>query len=395
MQKTRKRKTKVGTIVYAVLMVLWALALCAGIYYVWTSVQTFGGYWESAQVTPKVDAYIEKLRTEIWEDGENGIVKTISEMEHPYQTDEECVQILKDILGGDFRCVPGISDTTSNRKTYDLLSGRSKFGQVYVTQYPFEPQENKFVNWGIEKFSLYPWEVDGVDFYLDGLYTTFDITVPESFTVLLNGHPLTEENIVETGIRYDVLSAYYDEFDGLPTKVKYHAEKLFGKADYQLLDRNGQPAQIDPERDDSQFIEPVSQDLIERFNGFSEQFVRRYLDFVSGTGDVWYKYGVLQGYVLKGSDLADRLDRTLSSYLEFMHASNFNFNGCTLNSVTPLGNDIYVLDVSADAGSQMPAGYVKVHRDMKIYIKYYPDKDEAFAFSVEDYIADESEHAGN
>ena len=56
MQKTRKkRKTKVGTIVYAIFLVLWALALCAGIYYVWTSVFTFGQYWEDAQISPKVD----------------------------------------------------------------------------------------------------------------------------------------------------------------------------------------------------------------------------------------------------------------------------------------------------------------------------------------------------
>ena len=82
-------------------------------------------------------------------------------------------------------------------------------------------------------------------------------------------------------------------------------------------------------------------------------------------------------YVLKGSDLEDRLDRTLDSYLAGMHNSNFLFDGYTLNGVTALGNDIYVLDVSADAGSQMPAGYVKVHRDMKVYIKYFPRTDEA------------------
>ena len=396
MQKTRKkRKTKVGTIVYAIFLVLWALALCAGIYYVWTSVFTFGQYWEDAQISPKVDEYMKSLSAEMWADGENSVLGTISEMEHPYQTDEECVEVLKGILKDDLRCLPGVSGAAENKKVYNLLSGRSKFGQIYATQIPFEPNENKLVNWAIEKFSLYPWKVDGVEFFLDGLYTSFDITVPESYTVLLNGHPLTEENIVETGIPYDVLSEYYSEFDGLPTKVKYHAEKIFGQVDYQLLDRNGQPAEIDPERDDSQFIEPVSQELIERFDGFSGQFVRRYLDFVSGTGDVWYKYGLLQGYVLKGSDLEDRLERTLRSYLEFMHSSNFNFNGCTLNGVTSLGNNIYILDVSADAGSQMPAGYVKVHRDMKISVLYNPEKDEAFAFSVEDYVSNESDHAGN
>ena len=102
MQKTRKkRKTKVGTIVYAIFLVLWALALCAGIYYVWTSVFTFGQYWEDAQISPKVDEYMKSLSAEMWADGENSVLGTISEMEHPYQTDEECVEVLKGILKDD------------------------------------------------------------------------------------------------------------------------------------------------------------------------------------------------------------------------------------------------------------------------------------------------------
>ena len=43
MENTTKRKVKVGTIVYAVLMVLWAGILCYGTYYLWSSVKTFAG----------------------------------------------------------------------------------------------------------------------------------------------------------------------------------------------------------------------------------------------------------------------------------------------------------------------------------------------------------------
>ena len=394
MKKTKKRKTKVGSVLYAIFMVLWAGALCYGAYYLWTSAMTFGEYWERSQINPKVDAYVERLDTELWQNGDNGLQNTISQMEHPYQSDAECLDVLKEIMQDDISSLPGTGSYSETKKVFDLYSGRSKFGQVIVVQHPFEPQENKLVNWAIEYWSLYPWEVEGVQFYLDGLYTTFDITVPEYMRVQLNGHLLGEENIVERDIPYDVLSEYYDEFDGLPTKVKYHADKIFGRVDLQLLAKNGQPTTIDPEQDDSQFIEPVSEELFARFDHFASRFVERYLSFSSGVGDVWYQYGLLKGWVLAGSDLEDRLERTLRSYLEFMHNSNFNFNGYVLNSVTALGNDMYVLDVSADAGSQMPAGYVKVHRDMKIYVKYYPQRDEAFAFSVEDYNTEESDFIG-
>lgn len=394
MQKKRKRKSRVGAILYAVFLVLWAGALGYGIYFIWTCVWTFGEYWEQSQINPKVDAYMESLSSEIWRDGENGIVKKITEMEHPYQTDEECVEILKEILNEDLRCVPASGEVRENKRIYNLLSGRSKFGQVFVTQYPFRPQENELVNWAIEKYSVYPWEVDGVEFYLDGLYTSFDITVPADYTVLLNGHALSEDCIVERDIHYDVLEAYYPQFDGLPTKVKYHAEQIFGHVDYQLLDGRGQPAQIDPERDDSQFIEPVSEELVARFDRFTVAFTDRYLEFCAGTGEMWYEYGMLQQFVLKDSDLADRMKRMVDSYMGWQHNWGYNFNGCSLNGVTPLGNNIYVLDVSADAGSHMPTGYVTVHRDMLVYIKYFPDQDQVYAFSVEDYNTEESEYIG-
>lgn len=394
MKKTKKKKTRVGAIVYAVFMVLWALVLCYGVYFLWTSLMTFGEYWENGQIGPKVDAYMEKLDTEMWLNGENGLKRTISEMEHPYQTDDECVQVLREVLQDDIHCLPGVSEGSATRKIYDLFSGRSKFGQVYLTQHPFEPEENTLVNWAIENWALYPWEVEGVQFYLDGLYTDFELVVPESFTVLLNGHALTEANIVERGLPYDVLAEYYDEFDGLPTKVKYHADKIFGQVDYQLLDSNGQPAVIDPERDDSQFIEPVSEELYQRFDKFSGEFTERYLQFSSGAGQIWTDYARVRAYVLKGSDLDDRLDRTLHSYLEYMHNSNFNFDGSKLNGVKPLGNNIYILDISADAGSQMPAGYEEVHRDMYVFVQYLPGSNEVFAFSVEDYNTEESDVIG-
>ena len=42
MKKTKKKKTRVGAIVYAVFMVLWALVLCYGVSFLWTSRMTFG-----------------------------------------------------------------------------------------------------------------------------------------------------------------------------------------------------------------------------------------------------------------------------------------------------------------------------------------------------------------
>ena len=387
MQNTKKRRNRTGSILYWLFLVLWIGLLAFVTSYIWKDAARFGEYHEAAQIEPKLDAFLDEISVRMWQDGENGIRSAVSGMEHPYQTDDECVEVLRGMLQEELSCQ--IATAGPGTKTYNILCGQSSLGQVTLVERRFTPNEDWLLNWLIEYRSLYPWEVDpnSVRFELnmDKLYTSFEITVPERYTVLLNGHALTEDNIIETGIHYDVLEEFYDDFDGLPTKVTYHADKIFGHVDYQLLDESGNPTQIDPNRDDSQFIPPVSDELVARFTDFVPRFAYRYLEFCAGTRDMWTLWVELEPYLLKGSDLHDRCYRMIDSYLGWQHNSKFEFNGATLNSVTPLGNDIYVLDISTDSSSHMPVGRVKVHRDMLVYVQYRPNTDEVFAFSAEDY----------
>ncbi len=386
MEKKRKKKNK-GAIRYAISLALWILILAGLCIYGWKTVMRFGDYWEMSQVSNTMDDYLDRLRVEMWQDGENGVLKSISSMPHPFQTDEECVAFLQQVLSEEIRYLPSVNAPGDDGKTYDLVSGRSKFGKVHVSQIVSEPDENFILNWMIEKYSLYPWQVDegSVEFYLDGLYTSFEITIPDSYTLILNGHTVSSDYIIESGIHYNTLENYYEEFEGLPTKVTYHVDQIFGTVDYQLLDASGNPTEIDPDRDDSQFIQPVSAELYDRFYEFSHSFAYRYLEFSSGTDDMHILYGRLKPYVQKGSDLEDRLVRTVDSYIGWQHNKNFRFYDATLNSVTALGNGIYVLDVSASGSAEQPSGFVKVDRNMLIYIRYNAEKDDAVAFSVEDY----------
>ncbi len=387
MQNTKKRRNRTGSILYWLFLFLWVGMLAVVTSYIWKDALRFGEYYEAAQVQPKLDAFLDELSVEMWQDGDNSVRSGIAQMEHPYQTDEECVAVLHEMLQDEL--YTQIANAGPDWKTYNILCGTSSLGQVTLVEQRFTPEEDSLLTWLIEWRGLYPWEVDrsSVDYNLnvEGLYTTFDITVPEKYTVLLNGHVLPPENIVETGIPYDVLADFYDEFEGLPTKVTYHADKIFGHVDYQLLDENGIPTEIDPNRDDSQFIPPVSEELVARFTDFAPRFAFRYLEFCAGTRDMWTLWVELEPYLLKGSDLHDRCYRMIDSYIGWQHNSNFVFDGATLNSVTPLGNDLYVLDISTDSSSHMPVGRVKVHRDMLVYVKYRAITDEVFAFSAEDY----------
>ena len=230
---------------------------------------------------------------------------------------------------------------------------------------------------------LYPWHVESEKFFFDGLYTSYETTVPADFTVLLNGHPLSEDYITETGIHYNVLEEYYGDFEGLPTKVTYHVDNIFGHVDATYLDKEGNVTTIDPEKDDSQFIEPVSGEVFDRMYEFAYTFASRYLEFSAGTTDMKWLYDRLVPYIQKGSELDDRLIRAMDSYIGWQHNEKFRFGSATLNGVTPLGNGYYMLDVTANASAWQPRGTVYVERSMKILVRN--QNDDVRAHSVEDY----------
>lgn len=381
MATMKKRKKKTGALVYALFLTLWIAVLALLAWSALKLVWRYAEYYEKAEIGPVMDRYMETLEQDMWD---HGIADTIANMPHEFQTDEECAQVVKKILTDDIRYSRNAGKQSEGLAVYDLLCGNSKFGRVTLTQEEVLPEDaSGILLKRIEQDRLYPWHVESEEFFFEGLYTSYQITVPEEYTVLLNGHELTEENIIETDIPYDVLAAYYDEYADLPTKVTYKADNIFGSVDVQLLDGNGNETQIDPDRDDSQFIETPSQETIDRLYEFAYAFSSRYLEFSAGTGDMQYLYDQLVPYIEPGSELESRMRGTIEGYAGWQHNQHFRFGTCTLNNVTPLAGGYYVVEVSANASCVQPIGTVTVERDLRILCRYL--EDDVRAFSVEDY----------
>ncbi|MBR5095399.1 MAG: hypothetical protein IK095_09900 [Oscillospiraceae bacterium] len=381
MAKTRKRKKKTGAVAYALFLVVWIAVLAflaySGLKVAWR----YAELYEAAEVGPVMDEYMSTLEQDMWD---HGIADTIASMPHEYQTDEECAQVVKKILTDDIRYSRNAGRQTEGVAVYDLLCGNSKFGRVTLVQDEIVPEdENEFLQKRVREDRLYPWHVQEEEFFFEGLYTSYQITVPEEFTVLLNGHELTEENIIESGIPYDVLAPYYNDYADLPTKVTYKADNIFGSVDVQLLDGEGQATTIDTERDDSQFIKPASQETIDRLYEFAYAFSSRYLEFSAGTTDMQWLYDRLVPYIEADSELNDRLLKAMEGYAGWQHNSRFRFGDCTLNSVTPLAGGFYVVELSANASCLQPVGTVSVERDLRVLCRVVDD--DVRAYSVEDY----------
>ena len=98
MKRAKNRKSKIGAIVYWSFLLVWVALLVFASTYIWKDAKRFGEYWEAAQIDPKLNAYMDRLSVEMWQDGENSVMNTVSQMEHPYQTDEECLVVLRGML---------------------------------------------------------------------------------------------------------------------------------------------------------------------------------------------------------------------------------------------------------------------------------------------------------
>ena len=375
MAKARKKRSGVGSAIYAFFMILFVVAVGYGIFWVWGKLWVYATEYEGSQSRPVIEAYMDRLRENLWDDS---IAETVSSMPHEFQTDEECGEVIRELLRDNLsytRAAGGDSET----EVYNLLCGKNLFGKVTLVQDKSRADELEFA----EEYGLYPWKVYKEEFYFDGLYTGAQITVPSEYTVSINGHELGEEYLVETGIPYDVLAEYYQEFPNLPTKVTYRVDQIIGHVDPEIFDADGNPVTIDPERDDSQFIPPVDEATLQSLTDFAWAFSDRYLAFSTGASDMSYLFNELKPYVVAGSDLESRMKGAVEGYVGYQHNSQYQFGGAWLNDTMNLGNGNYVLYIGATASSHQPQGYVNVERYMKVLVV---DSNTGIrALSVEDY----------
>ena len=326
-----------GAGVYATFLTIYILVLAL--------ISVFGltRLWEYAKTLDPVgpestmDAYIEQLKDNVWNEG---MAQTVSAMPHEFQSDEECVQIVKDMLEGDwsYRRREGSTDASPSVE-FDLICGKNLIGKATVVR--DESQRGKVPD------NQLPWIVQGNEFYVDGLYTSLKVTVPEKYTVRINNIPVDEKYIVERGIHYDVLEPYYSQYPDLPTKVTYEVHNLFGVQEAVVYDEDGNISVHDDSRNDMQYIKQPDPETWARLEAFAIAFSDQYKYFSAGTGDPTVAISRLNPYIIEGSDLEQRLWLAMDGY-GWAHTLSYTFNGAVLNSAIDLGGGYYILDVTTE-----------------------------------------------
>ena len=377
----RRKQRGLGRILYTLFLCLWGLLLSYAVYYGLGRVWEYAGEYEASRPNHTMDAYIHELSQNLWDEG---IEETVKAMPHEVQSDDEVAEHVREMLSGGISYVRK-GGGGNGRAVYGLRCNGHEFGTVTITEVDdyVSAFDTSVFPWSLLPWSIRPWKVESETFDFNGLYSSIEIVIPRSYTVLLNGFKLSEDYIIERNIPYDVLRKYYERYDGLPTKVRYRFDNVIGSINPEIRDENGEAFIIDPKRDDSQFIKAVTPEKMERLAGFTAAFVDRYLKFTSGAIDPQHGYQRLLPYMLKGSDLEGRMFDAMDG-LSWAHTSSITIDSTQLNGALDLGEGFYILDISAVATTyEKGKGEVENVSNMRVIVR--ERNDDIRAISLELY----------
>ena len=348
-----RRKLLFGKFIYTLLLLAYMIAITY-IGYTWlVRVNDYAEQYELSRPSKAVDAYLEALNRDRWNDG---VARAVQAMPHEAQSDEEIRAFVQDKLSAGVTAVrkSGVSETgtqtyslrCSNREigSMSIAEDQNYRGKVKLDEMPW-PLVSRFLP-GILEWGLKPWVLAHDEFDFTNLYNSVEVTVPSTYSVLINGTPLDQSYIVEEGIHYDVYEDYYYDLPMLPTKVTYRYNNAIGDVQIQVLDEDGNPFTIDPDKGDVQFIKPVDEETQQRLMDLMRPFTERYLLFRSGATDSMTALNNLKPYIIPGSDIDKRAQNALDG-LSWAHTSSFKLSDYRFNGILPLANSCYVCSVTA------------------------------------------------
>ncbi len=371
-----KNKSASGTILYLFFLLIYIFVVGAAIFFGLGKAWTFAAEYENAIPTKVMDSYIAELNENLWD---ASIAQTIENMPHEYQSNEEVAALVQEMFSSELTYARSVGGDGENSLVYAILCDGNAFGRVTLVRDMSQADKVEFGN--------LPWTIQKEEFDFTGLYSSQKVTVPQSYSVALNGHVLGPENIIESDIPYDVLKEYYKDHPNLPKKVTYKAEHLIGHVTPVIYDDLGNVVTIDPNRDDSQFIRPIDPATYARLEAFALAFADPYLGYSSNVVDPYTGYANVEKFLYPNSELAERLKLTLAGY-EWAHTTSYRFEGAQMVDAIALGDGNYCIDIHAQTVITYPNkgdnGVVHDNNGLKVIVVDY--NGEFRAINIERYV---------
>ena len=371
-----KKKSHFGSFVYLIVLAAYVILLTLVILFVLKKGWTYAEEHENALPAKVMDVYIAEKNQNLLT---GSVMDEISAMPHEFQSDEEVGALVRQMFSSELSYARTVGGDGETRLVYAILCEGRSIGTVTMVR-----DQSKADS---VEFGELPWTIESEEYDFSELYSSLEVTVPQSYSVALNGHPLDAGYIVNYGIHYDVLEEYYKNHPDLPTKVTYHVDHILGHLEPTIYDDLGNVTAIDPTRNDSQFIRPIDDYTMSRLAAFAVAFSDPYLKYSSNATDPYSGYAGVEPYLYPNGELAERLKLTIDGY-GWAHTTSYRFDGAQLVNAIALGDGYYSIDINAQTVITYPNkgvnGVVNDNNGLKVLVfDYYG---EFKAIEVERYV---------
>lgn len=307
--------------------------------------------YERSRPSTCLDSYIEG----VCEDGPTDALReaAASTLDYNIRSEEDSLEYIKELFESvgysraDDRSASGAAD-------YSLISDGAKIGTLHISQS------------GRSAFGLTEWVVDGEEYELSGLASQTAVTVPEGYTVSVNGKTLGDEYLADGAAEYEALSGYYEAYDNLPYMRSYVSGAYLGEAEVEVRDSLGQLVP-EEEQNETYYLNNCDDSTREEVLAFTDEMLEAYLDYAANEyGAYWANLSKLLGYVKSGSRLYERVIGAQG--LGFSATKSSKFVSIEPNIVCDLG-DMYFVDISYVTETVGFAGPVQETSNVRLIIE--------------------------
>ncbi len=389
-EMTKRRSGIAGKIIYTFLLLVF-LVFLSGVALIWLGrVYDYAEQYELSRPAKAIDAYVEAVNRDRWNDG---IARAVAAMPHEAQSDEEIRDFVQGKLSAGVTAVRKGGTGDSDSLSYSLRCDGWEIGSVTMVEDPLFQSSVDFdqLPWtlvrhflpGILEWGTTPWVVSEDSYDFSRLYDSIEVTVPESYSVYLNGRLLGPEFIVEDGIHYSFYEDYYYFLPTLPTKVRYRFDNMIGQIEPVIVDEAGNTVTLDESLGDYQFLRPIDEGVMERLRALMKPFTEKYLYFRSGIlkENSLNALNALLPYLTPGSDIESR-GRDALDGLGWAKTSTFSITDYRFNGVLPLVNNLYICSVTATTDTYT-YGKGNVTDVIDLQVICYDNGEQALAYRVD------------
>ena len=137
----------------------------------------------------------------------------------------------------------------------------------------------------------------------------------------------------------------------MPHMATYEVSGYIGEHEFTVTDGQGNVLKLpedEAERQDM-FLNTGSEEEFTRLEGFSKEFVKRYVRFSANENDAFYNNLIsLQEYIVPESALYKRLPQAREGLVMYSHVVSDEIKGITLNWIIETGKGTWLADVTYD-----------------------------------------------